>query len=94
MSKRITIEEEKEMAIWYPYFTQRQIKLMSGHGWTQVNRTLQPKNIAWLLFHEMQSHDLTKYANKHLQERLWVYKKVFCFLIAWQFLISLVLWFL
>jgi len=43
---------------------------MSGHGWTQVNRTLQPKNIAWLLFHEVQLHDLTKYANKHLQERL------------------------
>ena len=70
MSKRITIEEEKEMASWYTYYTQRGVRDKTGHGWTQVNRTLQPKNIAWLLFHEMQSHDLTKYANKHLQKEL------------------------
>lgn len=68
MSNKITLEEEKKMASWYDRLSQDQIRKRSGHGWTQVNRTLKAKNIAWLLYHEMQDHSLTKYANKHLQE--------------------------
>lgn len=70
MSHKITLEEEKKMASWYDRLSQNQIRKRSGHGWTQVNRSLKAKNIAWLLYHEMQDHSLTKYANKHLQEKL------------------------
>lgn len=70
MSDKITFEEEKKIASWYDRLSQDQIRKRSGHGWTQVNRTLKAKNIAWLLYHEMQDHSLTKYANKHLQEKL------------------------
>lgn len=70
MSHKITPEEEKKIASWYDRLSQDQIRKRSGHGWTQVNRALKAKNIAWLLYHEMQDHSLTKYANKHLQEKL------------------------
>lgn len=77
MSHKITLEEEKEMAKSYAYRSQDSVRKRFGHGWTQVNRTLKAKNIAWLLYQEMQSHDLTKYANKYLQERIKMHIKFF-----------------
>lgn len=70
MSHKITLEEEKEVGKLYAYRSQASIRKRRGHGTTQIARILQPKNLANLLYHEMQDHSLTKWANKHLQEKL------------------------
>jgi len=70
MSHKITLEEEKNTAIRYVYNSQEYVRKYTWHGKNQVNRILQPKNLAWLLFHEIKSHQMTKYANKHLQEQV------------------------
>lgn len=93
MSQKITLEEEKEMASWYYRLSQNQIRERSWHGWTQVNRALKAKNISWLLFHELQLHDITKYANKHLQEKNKFQEKMFWLMTttAWTILILFIL---
>lgn len=70
MSNKITLEEEKKVGASYAYIPQEQIRKVMKHGRNQIIRILQPKNLAWLLYHETQLHELTKYANKHLQEKL------------------------
>lgn len=70
MPKRITIEEEKEVGRLYAWFSQAEIREQTNHGTTQIARILQSKNLAWLLYHEIAEHGLTKYANKHLQKEL------------------------
>lgn len=94
MSHKITLEEEKKIASWYDRLSQDQIRKRSGHGWTQVNRALKAKNIAWLLYHEMQDHSLTKYANKHLQERIKMHIKLFFMLFVVSLVNFLVVFFL
>lgn len=77
MSNKITLEEEKKVGASYAYRSQEQIRKVMKHGRNQIIRILQPKNLAWLLYHETQLHELTKYANKHLQERLKTDVKLF-----------------
>lgn len=70
MSHKITFEEEKIVGSIYADFSQASIRRLRGHGTTQIARILQPKNLAKLLYYEMESHGRTKYVNKDLQEKL------------------------
>ena len=82
MSHKITLEEEKIVGSIYADFSQASIRRLRGHGTTQIARILQPKNLAKLLYYEMESHGRTKYVNKDLQEEL-----------NWAKIILVVTWF-
>jgi len=79
MSKKITIEEEKRIASWYgdELCSQEYISRNLHHGRNQVNRILRPKNIAYLLYDEMELHDVTKEENEHLNEQAIIDNRAF-----------------
>jgi len=86
MSKKITIEEEKRIASWYgdELCSQEYIRRNLHHGRNQVNRILRPKNIAYLLYDEMELHDVTsvysdiyKEENERLNEQAIIDNRAF-----------------